>query len=75
MTGARFGALGVLNEDRTGLAEFITVGLGPEEVARIGALPTGKGCSECSSPNRFLYVSLASTLIPRATDSRPDTRQ
>ena len=43
MTGARFGALGVLNEDRTGLAEFITVGLDPEEVARIGALPTGKG--------------------------------
>ena len=33
MTGARFGVLGVLNEDRTGLAEFITVGLDSEEVA------------------------------------------
>jgi signal transduction histidine kinase len=43
MTGARFGALGVLNEDRTALAEFITVGLGPDEAAQIGALPTGKG--------------------------------
>ncbi len=43
MTGARYGALGVLNEDRTGLAEFITVGLEPHEVTRIGALPTGKG--------------------------------
>ena len=43
MTGARFGALGVLNEDRTALAEFITVGLEPDEVAGIGALPTGKG--------------------------------
>jgi signal transduction histidine kinase len=43
MTGARFSALGVLNEDRTALAEFITVGLEPDEAARIGALPTGKG--------------------------------
>jgi signal transduction histidine kinase len=43
MTGARYGALGVLNEDHTALAEFVTVGLDPDEVAQIGALPTGKG--------------------------------
>ncbi|MGA2303263.1 MAG: GAF domain-containing sensor histidine kinase [Acidimicrobiales bacterium] len=43
MTGARFGALGVLDEDHSALAEFITVGLGPDEVAQIGTLPTGKG--------------------------------
>jgi GAF domain-containing protein len=43
MTGARYGALGVLNEDHSALAEFITVGLGPDEVAQIGSLPTGKG--------------------------------
>jgi signal transduction histidine kinase len=43
MTGAHFGALGVLGEDRSALAEFITVGLGADEVAQIGALPTGKG--------------------------------
>jgi signal transduction histidine kinase len=43
MTGARYGALGVLTEDRSALAEFITVGLGPDEVAQIGSLPTGKG--------------------------------
>jgi signal transduction histidine kinase len=43
MTGARYGALGVLGEDHTALAEFITVGLGPDEVAQIGALPSGKG--------------------------------
>jgi len=43
MTGARFGALGVLDEDHSALAEFITVGLEPDEVAGIGALPTGKG--------------------------------
>jgi signal transduction histidine kinase len=43
MTGARYGALGVLNEDRSALAEFITVGLGADEVAQIGTPPTGKG--------------------------------
>ncbi len=43
MTGARYGALGVLNDDRTALSEFITVGLEPDEEARIGARPTGQG--------------------------------
>jgi signal transduction histidine kinase len=43
MTGARYGAIGVLNDERTSLVEFITVGLEPEEEARIGARPTGKG--------------------------------
>ena len=43
MTGARYAAVGVLNEDRTALAEFVTFGIKPEEVARIGPLPTGKG--------------------------------
>lgn len=43
MTGARYGALGILNEDRTALAEFVTAGLSPEEEARIGPRPTGRG--------------------------------
>jgi signal transduction histidine kinase len=43
MTNARYGALGVLNGDRTALVEFITAGLTPEEEGRIGALPTGQG--------------------------------
>ena len=43
MTNARYGAIGVLNEDRSALAEFITVGLTPEEEMQIGALPTGRG--------------------------------
>lgn len=43
MTGARFGALGVLNEDGTALDEFITVGLTPEEEEQIGPRPTGRG--------------------------------
>ena len=43
ITGARYAALGVLNAERTALAEFITVGLEPEEEERIGARPTGRG--------------------------------
>jgi signal transduction histidine kinase len=43
MTNARYGAIGVLNEDHSGLAEFITVGLTPEEEEQIGARPTGRG--------------------------------
>jgi len=43
MTGARYGALGVLNDDRTGLSDFLTVGLSAEEETAIGLRPTGKG--------------------------------
>ena len=43
MTGARYGALGVLNEQRTALSEFLTVGLEADEEERIGARPTGRG--------------------------------
>jgi signal transduction histidine kinase len=43
MTGASYGAIGVLDNDRTALEEFITVGLTPEEEERIGHRPTGKG--------------------------------
>jgi signal transduction histidine kinase len=43
MTGARYAALGVLNEDRTGLAEFVTVGLTAADESRIGTRPTGRG--------------------------------
>ena len=43
MTGARYGALGVLAEDKQSLSEFITVGLTPEEEADIGTRPMGRG--------------------------------
>jgi hypothetical protein len=33
----------VLDKDRTALAEFITVGIEPEQEDRIGARPTGRG--------------------------------
>jgi signal transduction histidine kinase len=43
MTGARYGALGVLNDDGTALTEFIAVGLDPEQEKLIGPRPTGRG--------------------------------
>jgi signal transduction histidine kinase len=43
MTNARYGALGVLNEEGTALGEFITVGLEPEVEVQIGTRPTGRG--------------------------------
>ena len=43
LVGARYGALGVLNEERTGLEQFLTVGLDLDEERAIGARPTGRG--------------------------------
>ncbi|HSD04028.1 MAG TPA: GAF domain-containing protein [Gaiellales bacterium] len=43
LTGAKYGALGVLDESGNRLAQFITAGLSDEERDSIGDLPTGRG--------------------------------
>jgi signal transduction histidine kinase len=43
LVGARYGALGVLNPTRTGLEQFLTVGLSEAEEKAIGARPNGRG--------------------------------
>nr|WP_239159371.1 GAF domain-containing sensor histidine kinase [Actinoplanes humidus] len=43
LAGARYGALGVLAPDKTQLSDFITYGLSPENHAKIGDLPHGRG--------------------------------
>lgn len=43
LSGARYGALGVIGSSRRHLIEFVTEGIGDEERARIGHLPTGRG--------------------------------
>lgn len=43
LAGARYGALGVLDEARTGLAQFITVGIDDDARSVIGELPKGNG--------------------------------
>ena len=40
---AQYGALGVLNPARTGLEQFLTVGLGEPDELAIGLRPTGRG--------------------------------
>lgn len=41
--GAKYAALGVLNEDHTELSDFIWCGLHPDQVRAIGELPRGRG--------------------------------
>jgi len=43
ITGAQYGAIGVLNSEGTALAEFITVGLAAEQEEEIGKRPKGLG--------------------------------
>ena len=43
LVGARYGALGVINAEGTGLEDFITSGLTAEQRSQMGALPTGHG--------------------------------
>jgi len=43
MVDASYGALGVLNPERTHLSDFITVGIDPAGTAAIGELPKGHG--------------------------------
>ena len=43
LVGARYGALGLLNEARNGLERFLTVGLSEAEEKAIGQRPTGRG--------------------------------
>ena len=43
LTGARYAALGVLDDERRNLERFITVGIDGETRARIGNLPRGRG--------------------------------
>ena len=43
LTGAHYGAMGVVDRLGTGLDQFITVGIEPELIATIGELPRGRG--------------------------------
>src|SRR3954447_7152607 len=43
LTGARYAAIGVLDERREGLERFLTVGIDEETHRQIGDLPHGRG--------------------------------
>jgi signal transduction histidine kinase len=66
LTGAQYAAIGVLNEQRDGLARFITVGIDEEGRALIGGLPQGHGVlGELISHPQILRVGDVS-LHPRS---------
>ena len=69
LVGARYAVLGVLNETRTGLEQFITVGLSDVEERTIGDRPTGRVCWEYSSPNRNPFAWITSKSTRTATGS------
>ena len=43
LVDARYAAIGVLDEQHTGLSQFVYTGIDADEAARIGHLPQGKG--------------------------------
>ncbi|WP_328537865.1 GAF domain-containing sensor histidine kinase [Streptomyces sp. NBC_00344] len=42
LADARYAAIGVVNQERTGLSDFVTFGVTPEQAAKIGRLPDGR---------------------------------
>lgn len=75
LVDARYAALGVLDETRTSLAAFITVGMSDEERAAIGALPKATASSACSSTNPSRCASRTWPRIRTASGSRRTTRR
>ena len=43
LTGAKYAALGVIDQSGTGLENFVTTGLDEETIRRIGDQPRGRG--------------------------------
>ena len=75
LTGARFAALGVLDEDRHELERFITHGIDEEARRAIGNLPRGRGVLGLliEQPRRCGSPTSATTRAPTA--SPPATRR
>ena len=75
LTGARYAALGVLDEDRHELERFITLGIDDETRRAIGNLPRGRGVLGLliEQPRRCASTTSATTRAPTA--SPPATRR
>jgi signal transduction histidine kinase len=75
LAGARYAALGVARLDGTGLSEFITVGLTPEEEGRIGPRPRGVGVLglllTCTEPLRVETLSKHPAAVGFPTNHPP----
>ena len=47
ITGARYAALGILDEEKRELEQFLTAGIDEERGARSARCPAGAACSAC----------------------------
>lgn len=65
LTGARYGALGMIEPGQTRLREFVWSGISDEQAARIGSPPTGAG---------LLGAVVREARAIRVTDLRSDPR-
>jgi signal transduction histidine kinase len=65
LTGAKYAALGVIDQRGTGLENFVTTGLDEEAIERIGDLPRGRG---------ILGVLISDTQPLRLADIGADPR-
>ena len=72
LTGARYGALGVIDKTGTGLEQFITVGIEPELQAAIGDLPLGRGILGVLIRDRKTLRLHDLTLDPRSVGFPPN---
>jgi len=75
LTGARYGALGVLNRSRDHLEQFLTSGIDETTHRAIGDLPPAAVCSGCSSRSRARSASPTSASTRGPTASRRATRR
>jgi hypothetical protein len=75
LTGARYAAIGVLDESRNGLSDFIVRGIDEPTKRSIGELPRGRGVLGLliSDPAPLRISDVA--LTPPPTASRPVTRR
>jgi hypothetical protein len=75
LVGAKYGAIGVLDPDRTYLSDFITVGVDDTTREAIGHLPRGRASSAMSSGTPSRCGCATSPPSPRASASRRTTRR
>ena len=74
LTGARYGALGVLGPDGT-ISEFITTGVSEAERAAIGHIPVGRGILGVLIEDASSCGCARSPRIPARSGSQPTIRR
>jgi GAF domain-containing protein len=74
LTGARYGALGVLGRDGV-ISEFITTGVSDQQRAAIGHIPVGRGILGVLIEDATPCGSMTSPTTPARSGSLPTTRR